>query len=674
MTLWSNQSNLNRGEIDPTLEGRIDTDLYYNSRSKARSVLHTPGGGAKKRPGTKYLDDYTQSSVKLESFSFNNEVEYLLYFRVDGGLWRIYIYKDDVLQTNINGSGNDYLATTIPEVDFSSFYYIQSANTAIIFSSGAGPQVITRTSDTAWSISPIVFSNVPQYDFNDSSSPIPVDEVHFLTFTNANASDRYKITIDSFISEEVAYSADTTENASRIQDAIQNMANTANSGVFVAFNSGTSYDVTFSGESADNYGLIQLVQVVTQSASFSGESTVTTPGTSRKEDAWSASRGYPKSGVFHQSRLWMGGTNSLPDSLFGSVIGDFFNFDPGKARDDEGIFVTLQTSQVNDIQSMVSARKLQVYTSGAEFYCPQDVITPSNVSFETQTNYGSNKVQPKSIDGQVLFPQRDSRALILLNVVNQYQPPTSRNVGVLAPHLLNGISKMDIARGNSSSDANYVYLLNADGDVACLNYLPSENVEGYSLWQTDGTVQNITVVGKKLYLVVNRGSSQFIEVEDDTLTVDCGLPVTASQTVDLTHLIGLDNVEAVGDGAYLGEFTPSASTDLGREVTSGYAGIAYRPRVRTMSIVTGLSNGTNYGQKKRIRRGLISLYESNSVSVNGTTIPDRTLGLDVFESPRPQTGLVRVKLRGYKLEQFLDVTQVAPLGFFIRSLGVEMKV
>lgn len=672
MTLWSNQSNLNRGEVDETLEGRIDTDLYYNSLIRARNVLLTPQGGAKKRPGTKYVDDYVTSAVHVESFSFNNETEYLLFFIPSGSTWRIYVYKDDVLQTNINGSGNDYFSITMSEAEWANFYYIQSANTAIIFGLGQ-PAVITRTSDTAWTATPITFTNIPQYDFNDATSPTPTSQVQSLVFANANASDRYRLTIDGFLSDEISWSIDTSENETRLTTGLESLFNIETGGVTVAFSTGTTYTVTFSGGTAGDFGIIQGVVVLTQVATFSAEATITTPGVSRKEDAFGTTRGWPKCGVFHQSRLWMGGTTGLPDTLWGSVIGEFFNFDEGKSRDDESIFVTLQTSQVNDIQSMVSARKLQVYTSGAEFYCPQDVITPSNVSFETITNYGAPNLKPASIDGQVMFPQNASRALVLLNITNQYQAPESRNIGVLAPHLLSGITKVEVARGNESSDANYVYLLNGDGNIACLNYLPSEAVEGFSLWSTGGTIIDMTVVGKKLYTVVVRGSNMFIEVEDSTYPVDCGLPVSASQTVDLTHLIGLTTVESVGDGAFLGEFTASASVDLGRVVTAGFAGLSFRPQVKTMSIISALQNGPNYGRKKRIRRALLSLYNSNGVTVNGTQVPDKTMGLNVFEAPIPNTGLKRVKLRGFGLEQRLDVTQTTPMPFHIRSLGVEMK-
>ena len=472
MRVWQTQANLNKGELDPTLRGRIDTELYYNGLTQARNVLLKPQGGAKKRPGTKHLYTFPTGFAPdlMRNFSFNVDTSYVLCFYIvkSPGTSRIYIFKDGVLQTNINGSGNDYLSA--PLITTRRLYYIQSANTALIFD-GNNPKVLTRTSDTAWTLSNIGFSNVPQYDYNDASSPTPTSEVQQLTFTNANESDTFKLSIDSFLSEEVAYTADTTEMANRIEIAIQAMANTGTTGISVAHNSGTVYDITFGGNSAGPYGLTQALGVITQSTSFQGVSTQTTPGVSQKEDAFSATRGWPTCGTFHQGRLYMGGVSSLPDAVFGSVVGDFYNFNQGKARDDEGIFVTLQTDQVNSITSMISSRKLQVFTEGGEFFCPEDVITPTRIRFDVATNYGTDSVKPITLDGAVIFPQKTSKALIISNIDNQYQPIQSRNLAVTASHLITEVRDLDVSRGSAETDANYIYLLNTNGDIVCLNYL-----------------------------------------------------------------------------------------------------------------------------------------------------------------------------------------------------------
>lgn len=684
MTVWQSQSNLNKGELDDTLQGRRDTDMYYGGLSRARNVVLKPQGGAKKRNGTKYLDDWPASGAPtiLFPFSFNEQQKYIL--AVDPGKTvntLIYIYKNGVLQTNINGSGNDYLdiGAIFGSNNFN-INYTQSANTAILCNGVNQPRLLSRTSDTAWTCTAISFTNIPQYDFNDASSPTPTAEVQQITFTNANESDRFKISIDGFLSEEVTYTADTTEMEARLVDAIQDMSNTGTDGIAVANSAPAVYDITFGGNSSGPYGLTQAIPVITRSSSFQGVSTRTTPGVSRKEDAFSATRGWPSCSTFHQGRLYFSGTDSLPDSIFGSVVGDFFNFDQGRAFDDDGIFVTLQTDQVNKINSLVSSRKLQVFTSGAEFYCPEDVITPSKVRFEQMSNYGTAYVQPVVLDGAVIYPQGDSRALIISDVVNQYQSINTRNVSVLAPHLTSGVTELTLSRGQTDTDANYIYLTSG-GKITCLNYLPSEGVEGFSQWDFSGTVNSITVLDNLFYILVSRNNTMYLEVEEPTFNVDCGLELFNDTTIDTSHYTG--TVEAVGDGAYLGEFTSSASVALGRTVGSGYIGIPFRPVIRTMPINQQLPNGSTYAMKKRVRRAIIEYYLSNSLQVKNyidgietfsQNIADRTLGIDQFEAPIPATEIKRVSMYGgYGIKNQIEITQSAPLDFFILSIGAEVK-
>ena len=53
------------------------------------------------------------------------------------------------------------------------------------------------------------------------------------------------------------------------------------------------------------------------------------------EDAWSGSRGYPRTCSFHEGRLYFGGSKALPNTLFGSKVADFFNFKTAEALDDD---------------------------------------------------------------------------------------------------------------------------------------------------------------------------------------------------------------------------------------------------------------------------------------------------------------------------------------------------
>ena len=106
MGIWTFQSNMNRGELDPLLVGRIDIQAYYNGLRTASNVLTLPQGGVKRRPGQEFLGA-ALGNGRLENFSFNIQQNYLLVFTD----LKAQVYKEGILQTNINGSGNDYFVT-----------------------------------------------------------------------------------------------------------------------------------------------------------------------------------------------------------------------------------------------------------------------------------------------------------------------------------------------------------------------------------------------------------------------------------------------------------------------------------------------------------------------------------------------------------------------------------
>ena len=182
----------------------------------------------------------------------------------------------------------------------------------------------------------------------------------------------------------------------------------------------------------------------------------------------------------------------------------------------------------------------------------------------------------------------------------------------------------------------------------------------------------MAVSNNTLYTLVDRGSDTYLEVEDDDYPVDCGVPITSASVVDTSYYTG--TVEVVGDDAYLGEFTSSATVNLPRSVTAGYAGVAFRPTIETMPLAMGLQDGSNYARKKRVRRAIIQYYLSNGIVVNGTRIPDKTLGVNQFSAPIPTTALKRVPLFGFDIEKTITVTQTTPMPFHILSIGAEVTV
>lgn len=674
-TIKTLQSNLNKGELDPLLLGRSDLDSYYAGCQTAENVVCLPQGGLSRRPGLKYINEVS-SAARIEKFSFNTEQQYLLVFENN----RMEIYKEGVLQTNINGSGNDYLTTTITSALLDDMDYTQSADTIIITHPDLQPHSITRTSDTDWTYTAITLSNIPQYDYNDSSSPAPTDEVQSLTFTDVNASDRYKLSVDDFLTEEIVYSSDATDNQNRIRDALHGLANTAKTGITVT-GSGP-FTITFGGDSAGPYGLVTATPINTELATFEGVSTRTTPGVSRKEDSWSAGRGWPVSSTFHSGRLWFGGSKSRPSAIWGSVIGDFFNFDKGKARDDELVELVIDADEINAVKHLISNRKLQIFTSGQHFYIPTDVITPSSVSVISVGNEGAGDAQPVKLDEDILYSNRTGKRLNRFSMTNKYQPTETINLSVLASHLISSPVKMAAARGTTSTDANYVYVINDDGTVAVLNTLKYEGVEGFTKWTTDGSFKSVAVVDDLTYFLVQRGAKFYIEQADEAVFFDSAVVDTSTDTVDMSHLdtaLSLKwSVYGKADGYAFESQVLSASDgtdyEFGSTYTNVQAGLEVVPTIKTMPVNLVLGDGPQVSKKKRKRRAFIRVYETAGLQVDSHKIRDRSMDGTAFSAPLPATEQKLVKLRGYDRDCTVTITQYGPFPMTVLSINLEVSL
>jgi hypothetical protein len=678
MGIWNFQSNMNRGELDPTLLGRIDIQAYYNGLRTAAEVLTLPQGGVKRRPGQDFLGT-ALGNGRFENFSFNVQQNYLLVFTD----LKMQIYKDGVLQTNINGSGNDFVATPWTFAQTQEFDFIQSADTAIVTQVNTAQQAITRTSDTDWTVSPITISNVPQFNYNDGSSPAPVSEVQRIFFASTNEGDKYKISLNGILSEDIVFAGDDPSNEEAIRDSLQRLPNTGSSGISVTtIDTGARYEITFSGDSANDFDLATVTAVITQSVTFQGTTTRITAGSSSAEDTWSVTRGFPRTCTFHEGRLYFGGSLSRPATIWGSVVNDFFNFDKGRARDDELIEATLDTDQVNAIEAIFSNRSLQIFTSGGEFFVSQargTPITPANIAVSPQTNLGSKRLRPVSIDGVTLFVQRTGKVINQFVFVNEFQSNQTASVSSLAPHLIKNPIKMAASRGTESTDANYIYILNTDGSLTVFNTLTAEGVQAFTTWSS-GLIRSIAVVSDKLFLlverVVNSSTVFYIETESLTALTDSAITtnVGGSDTLTgLSHLEG-ETVDVKADGSFQGEFVVAGGQiTITRDAQIIEAGLTYKPLIKTMPLNMGLENGPNAADKKRILRAAIQLFESNGIIVNGQRLADKTIGVNQFDAPTPQTGFKRITLHGWSIEADIEITQDTPFNMTILSIGMEVR-
>ncbi len=725
------QTNFVVGEIDPLLRGRIDLNQYYNGLQKATNVVIQPQGGARRREGLQYISALdavlAAQAVRLVPFQFNVNDSYM--FAIVPG--RVYIFKNKALVTNINGSGNNYLAVAaftsaiIPALKFA-----QSADTIIFVQEDMQPVKFVRgASDSNWTVSNLSFDKIPQYAFQlQNFEPVA-------TMTPSGTSGNITIDVSAYTSDTGNLQAATTSTvtlkaaASGTNDIFKGLCVKMTSGAqngkarkISAYNgttkvatifpdwdtaplAGDSYKVVpFADESVNQYinaspqGRAKIVEYVdddtvkaiTEIPFF--DTTARTSGNwdleCLYENTWSTARGWPRSVTFHEGRLFFAGSKSRPTTVWGSRVNDFFNFEYAEGLDDEAVEATIDTSQLNTVTDIYSGRDLQIFSIGGEFYVPQallDPITPSNFIVRTATKIGAKNNFPIiGLDSGTLFLQRQGKSINEMLFTDTEATYIANNVTLLSGHLVKNPVDMALKRATSTDDTDRLFVVNGDdGSIMNISLLRSQNVIAPSELTTDGQFKSVAVDVDTVYVVVKRSingaDAYYVEAFNRDLTLDCAsFANTGAANATVAHLVA-ESVKIIRDGV----LEPDQTVPAGGLVTFATAatsswriGLNYDIQIKTMPVEAKLPSGTIRGFKKRIIEINADLYQTQAMTINDNQVQFRQFGEDVLDKAITEyTGVKRAgPLLGFTDEGAITVTQPIPLKFNLLNLEYKVSI
>lgn len=634
-----NQTSFAAGEISPSLFGRTDREIYANGAARLRNVYVAPLGGLLRRPGTKYIAGTTGNAKgRLLTFQFNIDQVYAMVFTPQ----EVKIYRNDALQATVTTGLTGLTADIIDTMD-----YVQSLDTLILIHPDIQPIKIVRTNDTTWNASNLSLSNIPSFDFG----AVTVTG----TITPSAVSGAITLTASSsvFTAGMVGYTVLLNDGRA----------------VISAFTSGTevSADVVganLSGTGAESEWVIE-------------------------EPVWSSTRGWPRSGTFYQQRLYFGGSKSRPNTVWGSKLSGFFDFDLATGADADAIEFTIDDDQVNAIEGIFGGRTLQIFSQSAEYFAPliaDQTLTPGNIKLERATRHGSSRIKPISSDGATIFVEQSGqvvREYVFLDVEQSY---ISDDISYVSEHLINSPKRIALQKSQTNLPGEYSYFVNDNGTIAVLNRRRSQSFIAWSLWETEGLYEDVAVVGNDVYVLVKRtinsATVRYLEKFSYDYYTDAGILLTDTET---TSWSGLGHLEAAtvsvrsGDGYPLLEnvvdtgaiTTESAQTDI--EV-----GLPWGPTVRSLPPVnprTGI-----IGERVRLVRANLNLKDSNSfvVTTNSggqTRVALTSFGDITFNQSVPLfNGWKTVPLRGYSRQPYFEITQDKPVDFGLLSMTLEVTV
>lgn len=660
------QNDFTHGELDRRLFSRVDLAIYNKAAQQLRNVVVIPQGGARRRFGTEFIFDagtITEDEYRLDDFEFTDTIAYLLFY----DNLRVRLLRDDIKV------GPDVVTPyTGAMLKNKTVKAAQTHNEMVIVEPTVAPRKLTiNTGTDTGTLSTITFRNLPAYDFGDTN-------YDGFTFTLGSAT----IGSTTLTSSSAVFTADHV------------------SGLFISIGADTS---TRNGV-ARITGFTSSTQVSVEVISDFGSTTSFGFSSFLGESAWNATRGFPSTVTFYEGRLWFGGTKELPQTIFGSVVNDFFNFDEGTGLDDQAIVLTMATNSVNTIRHITGDKSLQVFTSTGEFSVPQlneNPLTPSNVSLRKQSSNGADTTSPVLLDNQTFFVRRGGKGVMSFDYNNESAGYRSRDVSILSPQLIRNPGDSAALKGSTTDDANYLFMTNeTDGTLAVYQSLFEEAVSAWTLSNTQGAsgahkFKRVQEVQDNIYFLVNREINSVEKTYIEKLNFSKFTDSTNSQSfgVATTVISGLSHLEGetvrvrgettAGQGFFVldDQVVAGGQITLETGVFTVEIGLNFNPVIQPMPVNIVTQIGDAIYVPKRLTRFFIDFYQSTGVFVEGDLIPWRLFdptGTDFTATDSPPQTFSEVveynNLGGWDVRQAPIITQPDPLPMTILGIGYEVEL
>lgn len=158
------QTNYSAGIISPLLYARVEIEKYRNGVQEMENFIVQRYGGAKKRGGTRYINEVKDSTkaVRLVRFVFSVTQAYILEF---GDLYiRVY--------TNGGRVGTVEVATPYTQSDIFDLQFAQSADVLYIAHPDYAPRQFTRTGATTFTLTTVSFEDGPFLEINTTGTKL----------------------------------------------------------------------------------------------------------------------------------------------------------------------------------------------------------------------------------------------------------------------------------------------------------------------------------------------------------------------------------------------------------------------------------------------------------------------------------------------------------------------
>lgn len=446
MKFNSTLNNFSSGEWSPKMIGRNDVQQYKNACKEMTNFVPTPQGGAFRRPGThKIVLDAAYNTDLQTTFSASTpfRVKSKMIPRVlASGLKQFLVCTDGQPSTTwfvVNatspttqyaitiGTACDNLATS------ASLKYTQVGDLVfIVDGTGVLPPRVWSPGTTSGGRLDLLDAAYALVS-NPAGTRSILDIIYPFLPINAQGTS-------------VNLTPSATTGAITITPSAAFFEATHIGAIF-KFSSGTvtgSAIVTVYTPGAPSTVTATVLNTLPAVAAYG-----TAAGTSWEESAWSDKRGWPRTVTAHQGRVIYGGSSSYPDTIWGSRIGNVFDFmERPFEQDDEftgfaddngrPFTLTPNTSLSSNIRALSSDKTLVILTDRSEIIGRGAVgaFGPNDASFESSTSFGANTPIPAKLGNYLVYVQKGGMKLRDIIFDFEQAQYKSSDITFIAEHFL----------------------------------------------------------------------------------------------------------------------------------------------------------------------------------------------------------------------------------------------
>ena len=449
--------------------GEVSSEFYAKNNSDCLSKLENvdvlESGGLKRRAGLKKIKTVTNGSI-IVPFAVSESEKYLL------------VIHNQVIDVYQNDTKIAYINAPWHTADLQKLQYAQRFNKMFFVHSDYSPRILTKGS-TGFNLSGFDFKvnsdasvNMPFVRFDDT---VGIS----ISITSSNLGNNYA----TFTTNVNFWTQSSVGERLDVNGQQWVVFSVQDERVATVFTNG--------GYTIPGYAIYDWY-----------------------ESVFNDKRGWPCCISFHQNRLIFGGTKFLPNCLWMSKVGDYYNFDVGTGLDDEAIYITLLSAQHHQICTIVSSDKLQILTSVGEWAIANSPLTPSNVDIKQHTSIGSLSTRylpPQKIESNTVFVSESGKNIRELDLDALNENYHATDLCVCAKHLINNPISMAY-----NQKLHQLYVVMNSGIMAVLNRHVAQNISAWTTYSTDGNFKYVSVMDNSTYVIVDRNGTNSLEKFDES--------------------------------------------------------------------------------------------------------------------------------------------------------------